>query len=56
MRVDADDKIRIADALADLGYGERGFRSGGLFIRLRDGNVGARNLHLYRPDDPNCHD
>jgi GrpB-like predicted nucleotidyltransferase (UPF0157 family) len=54
MRAGADDELRIADALVDLGYIDRGLRSGRLFIRMRDGNVRTHNLHLYHPDDPDC--
>ena len=42
------------DVLAGLGYVDRGLRSGGPFIRLQDGNVRIRNLHLYWPDDTGC--
>ena len=56
IRAGADDEPRIADALADLGYVDRGIRSGRLFIRLHDGDVRTHNLHLYPPDDPDCRD
>lgn len=56
MRAGADDEPRIADALVALGYIDRGIRSGRLFIRLRNGDVRTHNLHLYRPDDPDCRD
>ena len=56
MRADADDEPRITAAPVGLGYIDRGIRSGRLFIRLRDGNVRTHNLHLYRPDDPDCRD
>jgi GrpB-like predicted nucleotidyltransferase (UPF0157 family) len=56
MRAGADDEPRIADGLVALGYIDRGLRSGRLFIRLRDGDVRTHNLHLYRPDDPDCRD
>lgn len=56
MRTGTDDEPRIADALVNLGYVDRGIRSGRLFIRLRDGDVRTHNLHLYRPDDPDCRD
>jgi GrpB-like predicted nucleotidyltransferase (UPF0157 family) len=38
---------RIAAALVELGYVDRGIRSGRLFIRLREGDVRTHNLHLY---------
>jgi len=56
MRAGADDEPRIADALVASGYIDRGHRSGRLFIRLRDGDMRTHNLHLYRPDDPDCRD
>ena len=56
VRADAGDEPRIAEALVGLDYIDRGIRSGRLFIRLRDGDVRTHNLHLYRPDDPDCRD
>lgn len=47
---------RIAAALVELGYVDRGIRSGRLFIRLREGDVRTHNLHLYHPNDPDCLD
>jgi GrpB-like predicted nucleotidyltransferase (UPF0157 family) len=52
MRAKGQDEDRIAGALVGLGYIDRGFRSGHLFIRLRDDDVRTHNLHLYRPEDP----
>lgn len=45
---------RIAAALVEIGYVDRGIRSGRLLIRLREGDVRTHNLHLYHPNDPNC--
>lgn len=56
MRADEAHEAHIADVLVQLGYVDRGIRSGRLFIRLRDGDVRTHNLHLYRPDDPDCLD
>lgn len=47
---------QIATALTKLGYIDRGIRSGRLFIRLRDGDIGTHNLHLYHPEDTDCRD
>ncbi|WP_299694160.1 GrpB family protein [uncultured Tateyamaria sp.] len=38
---------QVARALVQLGYLDRGERSGRLFIRLRAGDVRTHNLHLY---------
>jgi GrpB-like predicted nucleotidyltransferase (UPF0157 family) len=56
MRAGSDDEPRIADGLLALGYIDRGHRSGRLFIRLRSSDMRTHNLHLYRPDDPDCRD
>jgi len=56
MRAKERDEDRIAQALVGLGYIDRGFRSGRLFIRLRDVDVRTHNLHLYRLDDPEYFD
>jgi GrpB-like predicted nucleotidyltransferase (UPF0157 family) len=56
MRSGADVETQVADALVGLGYVDRGTRSGRLFIRLRDGEVRTHNLHLYGPDDMDCHE
>ncbi len=45
-----------AGSLEDLGYVDRGHRSGRLFVRLRDEDVRTHNLHLYHPDDPAMRD
>lgn len=50
------EETQVAAALTRLGYSDRGMRSGRLFIRLRDGDVRTHNLHLYRPNDPDCLD
>ncbi|MES0885298.1 GrpB family protein [Roseibium sp. SCP14] len=49
-------ETEIATALTNLGYIDRGIRSGRLFIRLRDGDVRTHNLHLYPPNDVACLD
>jgi GrpB-like predicted nucleotidyltransferase (UPF0157 family) len=46
------EESRIAAALVELGYIDRGIRSGRLFTRLRDDDVRTHNLHFYQPDDP----
>ena len=56
MRASARDERRVAEALAGLGYVDRGIRSGRLFIRLHDGDLRTHNLHLYHPGDPDCRD
>jgi GrpB-like predicted nucleotidyltransferase (UPF0157 family) len=50
------EETHIAAALVELGYIDRGMRSGRLFIRLRDGDVRTHNLHFYQPDDPDYAD
>jgi GrpB-like predicted nucleotidyltransferase (UPF0157 family) len=54
IRSDAEEEI--ASALAHLGYIDRGYRSGRLFIRLRDGQIRTHNLHLYGCDEPDYSD
>lgn len=56
MRAADADEDQVAEALVGIGYIDRGIRSGRLFVRLRDGDVRTHNLHLYRPDDPDCRD
>ena len=41
---------RIANALAALGYVDRGERSGRLFVRRRNEAIRTHNLHLYAPN------
>lgn len=52
--VQAEEEAEVASALVGLGYIDRGVRSGRLFIRLREGDIRTHNLHLYRPNDPEC--
>ena len=56
VRVRPQDERRVATTLATLGYVDRGIRSGRLFVRMAGGDVRTHNLHLYRPDDPDCRD
>lgn len=55
-RAAEQDEHRIADALVGLGYIDRVIRSGSLFIRLRNSDIRTHNLHLFRPDVPECGD
>jgi GrpB-like predicted nucleotidyltransferase (UPF0157 family) len=51
MRAARSDAERIASTLVELGYVDRGIRSGRLLVRLRDGDLRTHNLHLYGSDD-----